>query len=320
MEFVERVEDLAALSYEERKLVLLSNILNYDHKNKNCIVQLAYTCKEFPVDILDTYLEAIRKQDDFVDFMLCVLIRLMHFDYGDDTSIANYLEKARLIMSKFPFWPISSKEEFKSTFGFWSENHTFMLLSSAHLFQQRFPQSDYDGIESKETFLLRSYLRAHCSPSFHGVYEVFSQVYLPYTLGALLNLIDFSGDAEIRALSIELANVIILQLCMGTTDKGVSSLTPSARTFQRCRNRNWGHGVNQIILILTGISVDKFKPAAISGFFLTSSYKPDEFINNYIIKSELYHKSLSMNHPIHTIDQIYQDLNENDKVTFLWYV
>ena len=46
-----------------------------------------------------------------------------------------------------------------------------------------------------------AYLHGHCHPDFNGLYEINAPAYVHYTMGALLNLYDFSLNDEIRQLA-----------------------------------------------------------------------------------------------------------------------
>jgi hypothetical protein len=325
MEAAGAAPHLSSIPYAERKALFIADESNYNATNKHCVIQLAKFRKQLPNDaIITEYLSKVRNQTDFVDFILCILVRLLYFDYEGNPTAQAIIDLIVKDLHKFPFWPISSNEKCNHTFGFWSENHAFLFLSSAHLFQQKYGggklDPDYGGSQTRETYLLRSCLIAHRHAAFNGVYEVLSHVYLPYTLPALINLIDFSNDAEIKFYATELVNCILNQLALVTSDKGVSSLSASARTFDRCRTRTWGHNLNQLMLMITGISIDKFAPNAITGFFLTSDFVPNEESLRTTILEESYFPKLPMNHSVSETENIYSSLAENDKIPFLWFV
>jgi hypothetical protein len=303
--------------YNRRLAAFQQNEQNYNPENKHCILQIANKNHTITDVILQSLLSTIRKQDDFCDWSLCVCVRLLYFDYGLDVkSVTPQLDTIRDTLRRFPFWPMCSTEKCKNTFCYWSENHSFMFLSSAHLFQQTIGVFD-----TCETHILRCALQAKTHSGVgKGLYEVLSQVYLPYTFCAMLNLIDFSLDAEIVQLATEVADMIVYQLALGTTDQGVSSLTASARHFPRCRLRVWGHNVNQLMLIVTGVSVCTFKVETVTGFLLTSKYRPDstKLDFNDLIKTEKTVSNMRMNHHMRDIDVAYAALSETERIPFYW--
>lgn len=293
---------------------LLSRPENYN-ENKHCILQLAKVKHRIPRSLLENLLTPIQQQKDFCDWSLCLAVRLLYFDYGEDTDrITPKLTEIKNTLSTFPFWPMCSIEKCKNTFNYWSENHAFMFLSSAHLFRQKMNIS-----YCRETSILRAVLRAKANPELgKGLYEVLSQVYLPYSLCAMVNLIDFSRDMEIVALATVVADLIVHQLALATTDQGVCSFTASARQFHRCRVRPYGHNVNQLMLIVAGVPWD-FKPDSVTGTLLTSSYRPGDRINfNYLIYTEQNIERRQMNHRIYNVERAYRDMSEEECVPLYW--
>ena len=142
------------------------------------------------------------------------------------TTLQDAKVEIDFILSTFAFWVDAddTKEEFHDIV-FWSENHTFMYLSSAHLFRAR---AEANGLAHRDPSgrwdrLLKHYLKAHLQ--FQGVYEVLSHVYLPYTMCALMNLYDFSSDEAIRDDAKKLLDVILRQILVCSSDSGVANLT-----------------------------------------------------------------------------------------------
>lgn len=309
-------QHLASMSYSERLDFLRDDPSNYTVGSPHCTITLARYRGVIDEPIARGLIESAEKQVDFVDFKLMVLVRLLHFEYPQEQPL---FRDAIRVMLSFPFWPVGSKHKCLQSFGFWSENHAFMFLSSAHLMCQKLYGAD-EATEEKhrETKLLLGFLRAHVHPLFNGVYECLSQVYLPYTLSAMLNLIDFSQNDEVRTLATQVAHNIVELLALGTTDQGVVSLTPSCRTFLRCRTRTWGHNVNQLMLILTGLSVEPYRAQAITGFILTSSYRPREDALKTLIYGESLWQRMPISHNVTETDIVYADLEEDEKVPFLW--
>ena len=130
---------------------------------------------------------------------------------------------------------------------FWSENHILMMLGSWYLIrqwelldygsrcsaiggdrsgnslvmkkidnaqQQKIDQLNNNHLESR---LLFRYLSAHCSSLFHGLYEINSHVYLPYSISALLNLYDFAVDTNIKQFAHQMIDMAVHQVLLCTT-------------------------------------------------------------------------------------------------------
>lgn len=212
------------------------------------------------------------------DFHMLVLIRLLHMDIPRQSRVA-------IINSlvDFPFWPHNADDgQDMKKIVFWSENHIFMMLSSAFLLRQAVRKENAGGKESfklrssgdLEVGLLRAYLNAHVE--FRGVFEVLSFVYLPFTLNALLNLVDFSADDGIKQSAERLCDIIVEQIMRVTTSSGVFSLSASARTYPRFRERTWGHSLNPFIYLVTGIKLEEPASTALGDALATTNWVPKE--------------------------------------------
>lgn len=134
-----------------------------------------------------------------------------------------------------------------------------------------------------EDRLLRSFLKAHVS--FKGIYEVLSHVYLPYTLSALFNLIDFSEDEEISTLAAVLADIIVEQLMLCTIETGVANLSASSRGFARTRQRTYGHNMNTLVRLIVGRSMDGEDPTQLSDFLVTTTWRPSAKVTYRFLNS-----------------------------------
>ena len=162
---------------------------------------------------------------------------------------------------------------------FWSENHVLMFLGSIHLYNQWLEMHGETIVKDDYYYrmeaLLRIYLHVHVQ--FNGFYETNSHVYLPYTLTALLNLIDFSHDPIIQTNATILANLLVKQLMLTTSDKGVATLAVSSRAFPRTRERIWGHNVNNLTRLFTGQSPmgEAYNATHISNFICTTKWIPE---------------------------------------------
>lgn len=252
--------------------------------------------------MLNEYILKLQDATGDSDFFIIAIIRLLYLarrqDGGGSPAVRAWLPRLTRALCAYPFWPHTDgqvplqqlqQQQHKKKLSaarvptadgivFWSENHTFMLLTSAVLLRQYLYEQDQVHelltITDREELLLSAYLRAHVQ--FGGVYEVLSHVYLPYTLSALLNLVDFApAGGELQTNARCLIHTIVRQLLLCTTpNNGVCSLTASCRAYERTRERTHGHNVNQLVLLLTGKSPDGFDDTALTDFLLTTSWRP----------------------------------------------
>ena len=237
--------------YEARVSECREYMCSHEPISHNVCVRAKYK-KEFDRKHITEFCSLCLNKNGKADFDIISLIRLL---YTDD--IPNDV-KEEIISSllDFPFWPHEDKNcEDMKQMCFWTENHIFMLLSSAVLFRQKM-LIDRDKrpirVTELEYQLLRCFLKAHLECVPRGLHEVLSCVYLSYTLASLINIIDFALDFELTSLSIQLADIIVTHLMHITSASGICSLTPAARTYPRFLNRTFGHNINNFIYCMTG--------------------------------------------------------------------
>lgn len=289
------------------KRIILTD--KYDKSKSAFLLNIQFK-KLLNVEIFRTYCREIESGNAKADFVLIELIRLLYLPVYSDEITSAKIEIIKILRG-FAFWP-QEGEEFEKIRHviFWSENHIFMYLSSAHLFKQKAGDLKLPVLVSeREEMLLLIYLRVHTNSSSRGgnIYEVLSSTYLPYTICALLNLIDFSKHEEIIDLSRKLMGRILFQILLCTNIHGVSSLAPSTRAYVRSRMRIYDHNINQLISLLIGRSPDHFSPKAISNFILTSSWHPScKYAKSAFDAFEFTgYDRIVMNHKLDDIRNIY---------------
>lgn len=200
---------------------------------------------------LNKYIEDVITRKNEPDMKMIALVRMLYLTDGRVESVR--LAKNRIIeaFSEFPFWPVDGNNSDMNSLCFWSENHLLMTLGSCYLFRQYMAHinsytttnaendsssnnndsGNHDHkqqpsyVTSVETKLLQLYLKAHCTEEFDGVYEVNAHVYLPYTISALLNLVEFANDSDMKEHAMRILNNAVKQVMMTTTtNNGVCNL------------------------------------------------------------------------------------------------
>jgi hypothetical protein len=259
-----------AATYHERRELHRQAVLAEEPGKHNFLTQAFFT-RHVHEASLSEYCQTVKNHHNNADFTLIKLIRFLYFPVnenasGDENEGASECESARngikfhqdrvvRILSDFSFWPRrpslnttgtaeNSDPDPVTKTCFWSENHIFMYLSSAHLFAQKYPEHCVSSAVNYQNQLLSVYLSAH--NTFNGVYEVNSCVYLPYTMSSLLNLYDFSENTQIKNGALKLLKLIIRNLLLVCNRNGIGNLTASARQYPRNRVRNFEHNINQV--------------------------------------------------------------------------
>jgi hypothetical protein len=318
------------LSGYERRLAEYKEYLLLQRNNKHVVILEALDGRINEELIQDHCNKMISRKKD-IDFEFTVLIRLLYLldDCPIDPSVKQRIAgNIARCFADFPFWPRKDGLHDMSSQVFWSENHIFMFLTGAHLFKQWF--ADHPHIIEKalasefEEALLQIYLSAHVK--FEGFHECCSHVYFPYTLSALLNLIDFSKNRQVVENAEILVDLLLEQIFYCTSDHGVATLSASARSFPRTRQRIHGHNINQLVRLVTGSSPDNYSATALSGVLATvKKWKPSvicmrackrldfmkfkrspakEDIRNYYRNSAKSQSSSSFfDHPVHIDDE-----------------
>lgn len=323
--------------YERRIEVFHSAVAEDRGKHSLVLQAVKGTILQEP---LDGALNRVDKRQGESDFQIIALVRILYL--GDDTIPEIYNTKVRIVSSldKFPFWPTGDpKQACMDKIIFWSENHLIMTLGSCYLFRQyqlnpdakNSNEATKNGIlqelNSKlESKLLKVYLRAHCLEVFHGVYEVNSTVYLPYSLSGLLNLYDFALDEEVKSLAKQIIDRIVYHVLLCTTSNGVSNLCAGGRTFVRTRLRTHQHNMNQFINLIVGVSPDAMHPSAVTDFVLTTTWRPDFADVQQALEFTGTHVPLSLSHPTSVTRDMYNLLaraedihvDEEELVPFYW--
>lgn len=142
------------------------------------------------------------------------------------------------IVDQVPFW-YDHPNAFSSSAVFWSENHYIMSTSDDLLLRQKLGES----VESLQPV----YQRIHAFLDVRlqvGISEFLSPVYLPMTILALLNLIDFARNDPLNMLqkcallldkvAVSVISVVNIPLSSGKIIEGTIA-APSGRSYERHR-------------------------------------------------------------------------------------
>jgi hypothetical protein len=235
--------------------------------------------------------------NETADFAMVKLVRVLFLSQGQyDTTIMK-------VVNKVPFWLTKSD----TVRGYWSENHMIQWMSSDWLLHEKFGKP----VDANLDYRLRHYLHLKVD---YGFYEFFSSVYGPYCLSGLLNLADFSQDAEIKSLATQAAQRLLKDLLMLTNDKGVFFPT-SGRNYYPKFETPYGQNHNNLIYLLTGFGEVPSNSSHAGGFLATSTLPVDTITNSWVAYLDtIYHIG-------HTLDSgfiLNSGLAHLDKTLFQW--
>jgi len=177
--------------------------------------------------VLFEALDWIDGRPDCADFPLSAMLRL----YQGDTLTEEERERIKQTVLGFRYWP---DEPGSDAMCFDSENHSLLFHGSQLIAGNLFPDEVFtnSGRTGREQADIG---RARCTQWLDtveetGYREFLSSTYMPLTAGALLNLVDFSGDPEISRRASAQVDEIFRMLAMQSFD-GVT-VGPQGRVYR----------------------------------------------------------------------------------------
>ena len=159
----------------------------------------------------------VEGRKDCSDFVLHALLRLL-YQFNVHPRLSPHLyERVFATVLGFKYWPDEPGEDSMCT---WTENHQILFASAAYLAGQHFPderfsnsgQSGHEKMAQARPRILRWLdLRERT-----GFSEWLSNVYYDEDLTALLSLLDFCEDAEMREKARRVIDLILLDIALNS--------------------------------------------------------------------------------------------------------
>jgi hypothetical protein len=231
------------------------------------------------------------------DFSIVQLVRILYFGNGAyDTIILPVLDS-------IPFW-INKGDLVRD---YWSENHMCQWISSDWLLHERYGKP----VDPDLHYRVVHYLQLKVQ---FGFYEFFSTVYGPYCLSGLLNLADFSQDAEIKSLATQASQKLLTYLLMNTNNEGVCFPT-AGRNYYAKYETAYGQNHNNLIYLLTGMGPNPGGASHAGGFLASSTLPVDSVINSWTAHLDT---SFIIGHTLDTGFIINDSLAWAEKIAFQW--
>lgn len=265
--------------------------------NNNAIIFQAYKNQAVNQQFLDGILNSI-SSNTTADFDIVKLIRILFLSHGEyDSSILATL-------NPIPFW-LTKNENLRV---YWSENHMIMWMSSDWLLHEKYNKPVNSNLRSNLVHFLNLKIN-------YGFYEFFSSVYLTYCLSGLLNLADFSQDAEIKNLASQAAQRLLKDLLLLTNNKGV--FFPAAgRNYYGKYRTPYQQNHNDLIFLLLGKGEQPNTTSHSGSFLATSTLDVSEVIASW---KENLNFNYTIGHSLKDgINIINKDIEPYDKTIFQW--
>eukprot|EP00040_Diaphanoeca_grandis_P035674 m.224961 g.224961 ORF g.224961 m.224961 type:complete len:651 (-) comp33448_c0_seq1:453-2405(-) len=290
--------------------------------------------KRVPQSVFEDDLQKVRENHETSDMQLIWLVRLVYLDNQYDVVVQEAVENYRFWLSRCEVNHV-----------YWSENHMLMTLSSWHLLDQKWPSHHYGTATndyavstqainvgtnnanstrgSVEVTVLRTRYRKLIVTflnlkRMHGFFECFSTVYADYTLQALLNLADFSNDAEIQALATMATRRLIQDCALMMTKRG-GKCTVMTRGYIGNRIKTEVHSITEVTSLLMGIPARQpHEFEGVGAFMVTSKIDWSRDIDFY--PSGRVSKVFETGLGVRDLKAFVKDLDREDQVMFLWSV
>jgi hypothetical protein len=182
-----------------------------------------------PIDSISfaTMIHYINERRDCSDFALAALLRLAHLGLASPDEMA----EIRRTALAFRYW---SDEPGADAMCFHTENHSLLFHGCQYMAGQLYPDDVFSnsGLKGKEHIALGMRLTHKWLEHIeaNGFVEFLSSTYVPITAGALLNVVDFSGDPRLA----QRASLLIDRLYEELADHAFRGLivAPQGRVYR----------------------------------------------------------------------------------------
>lgn len=230
-----------------------------------------------PVELwsLERELAHIWARRDCSDFYVAGLVRLLYIDRERGGLSPEVREAASDAVLGFKYW---IDEPGLDSMCYWSENHQVIFHSDEYLVGALFPERVFanDGRTGREHMeLARSRLERWFDwRERFGFSEWLSNVYYDEDLYALLNLVDFAPDPELRLRASLAVDQLALNLALNSFRGQVRGT--HGRTYEKNMLTSAGDDIRQFVYLLWGVrefTPDLAAPSRSGVALATSSYQ-----------------------------------------------
>jgi hypothetical protein len=239
------------------------------------------------------------------DFAIVTLTRILYF--ANDTNMSSYYDK--LILPKLAsenYWYSTEKGVVNDDI-MTSENHMILWMSSSWLLQHKY------GWDLKDATLRQRLVHYLELKIQYGYYEFLSITYLPFTFSALLNLVDFCKDQEIRNLADGAVRRLVSDYLLFVNDKGVHYTAAGRDYAERFIDPVYTQDLDGFVYLLTGFGNLRQDSITLSCFLSTSTidFRPQAAQWQPSIDT-----TVTWGHSVEESFRINQHLEKYDRIVF----
>ncbi len=203
------------------------------------------------VPLFEAALDYVDARLDCADFVLHGVLRLLLQLGGDPRVPKPLLERAERTVLGFKYHPTEPGEDSLCT---WTENHQILFAAADLIASERFPDRVFANTgergAARRERARRRVLRWLALRFRTGFSEWLSHVYYDEDLVAVLSLVDFAGDEEVRARATLVADALVLDLALHHFRGGFAST--HGRSYERAKKREREEGTADATKLLFG--------------------------------------------------------------------
>lgn len=223
--------------------------------------------------VIRATLDYIDQRQDCADFSMHAILRML-LQFGDHPALSvELLDRARRTVLDFKYWPDEPGIDSLCT---WTENHQILFASAAFLAGQLYPNqlfSNSGQSGTKKMALNRPRILRWLDLRFRtGFSEWLSNVYYDEDLTALLSLVDFAVDDEIRQRATMVLDLMLLDMAFNSL-KGVFGST-HGRSYENSKKWVSQEGLADTSKLLFGMGqFSGFDNMSAVAFALSPNYR-----------------------------------------------
>jgi hypothetical protein len=203
--------------------------------------------------VVSPALDHIDARQDCADFQLHGILRLL-YQFGDSPLVSEaFRARARTSVLNFKYWPDEPGIDSMCT---WSENHFILFAAGGYLAGQLYPDATFtnSGRSGREQMaIFRGRILRWLDLRYRtGFSEWLSNVYYEEDLTALLNLIDFCHDEEIRQRATMVADLLLADMALNSFHGAFGST--HGRSYERQKKWARSESTGAISKLLFGMN------------------------------------------------------------------
>jgi hypothetical protein len=197
------------------------------------------------------------------DLAIVVLLRILFF--VSKTNMADYYDKLILPGLQSEHYWYTTEDGVANDDTMNTENHMILWMSSTWLLQQKY------GWDLKDATLRQRLIHYLNLKIEYGFYEFLSITYLPSSFNALLNLVDFCRDQEIKDLADLAIRRLVSDYLWFVNDLGVHYTAAGRDYAERFIAPPYTQDMDGIVYLISGLGALKREAMNMSSFLATST-------------------------------------------------